>query len=166
MKFKNNKIACFILSFLYDGITKFYSIKIGKNKNSSHFQVPQNILSIEAILLKSSLESLYEPSIQSLTCTCIVKIATISLQLRFTTFDFPSSSCPKIDCTKLQLAESCISQEKELNLKTLQTFLISDTSSCIIIRVTTLWPSSPQLRYKYHPWITHKVTWQKEIITN
>ena len=114
MKFKNNKIACFILRFLYDGITKFYSIKIGKNKNSSHFQVPQNILSIEAILLKSSLESLYEPSIQSLTCTCIVKIATISLQLRFTTFDFPSSSCPKIDCTKLQLAESCISQEKRI----------------------------------------------------
>ena len=164
MKFKNNKIACFILSFLYDGITKFCSIKIGKNKNSSHFQVPQNILSIESILLKSSPESLYEPSIQSLTC--IVKIATISLQLSFKTFDFPSNSCPKIDCTKLQLAESCISQEKELNLKALQTFLISDTSSCIIIRVTTLWPSSPQLRYKYHPWITHKVTWQKEIITN
>ena len=112
MKFKNNKIACFILSFLYDGITKFYSIKIGKNKNSSHFQVPQNILSIESILLKSSPESLYEPSIQSLTC--IVKIATISLQLSFKTFDFPSNSCPKIDCTKLQLAESCISQEKRI----------------------------------------------------
>ena len=117
MKFKNNKIACFILSFLYDGITKFCSIKIGKNKNSSHFQVPQNILSIEAILLKSSPESLYEPSIQSLTCTCIVKIATISLQLSSTTFDFPSHPCPKIDCTKLQLAQCCISQENILNLK-------------------------------------------------
>ena len=115
MKFKNNKIACFILSFLYDGITKFCSIKTGKNKNSSHFQVPQNILSIEAILLKSSPESLYEPSIQSLTC--IVKIATISLQLSSTTFDFPSHPCPKIDCTKLQLAQCCISQENILNLK-------------------------------------------------
>ena len=120
MKFKNNKIACFILSFLYDGITKFCSIKIGKNKNSSHFQVPQNILSIEAILLKSSPESLYEPSIQSLTC--IVKIATISLQLSFNTFNFPSSSCPKIDCTKLQLAESCISQEKRIESENITDF--------------------------------------------
>lgn len=90
---------------------------MGNTTILSHFHVSQKILSIEAILLKSLPESCYEPSIQSLTCTCIVKIATISLQLSSTTFDFPSHPCPKIDCTKLQLAQCCISQENILNLK-------------------------------------------------
>ena len=88
---------------------------MGNTTILSHFHVSQKILSIETILLKSLPESCYEPSIQSLTC--IVKIATISLQLSSTTFDFPSHPCPKIDCTKLQLAQCSISQENKLNLK-------------------------------------------------
>ena len=81
---------------------KFFSFP-STSKHSFNRGNPTKVFTRKLVWTKYSVSNMY-----------IVKIATISLQLRFTTFDFPSSSCPKIDCTKLQLAESCISQEKRI----------------------------------------------------